>query len=249
MRVTAAPPRGRRSGSGCAGGRGRARRPRRARPRSAGRARARRAGRGRARRSVAPAARRVVEQPSSGGPERPDDGARAGDADRAVAVLEGGVGLGPRLGRLAQLQRRLAGQPDGPAAAEERPPVGLARLDRQRSVERGWRRRATEASRSTPSCARSSVSAVVAKRVCTTDCSSAKSSTTTSSAASATGESGDRGDRDRARAGRAHQRVRDLGGRARARERDDDVVARRAGISEAANASVRPWPVPSRSAA
>ena len=79
---------------------------------------------------------------SSAGPNEPHDGARAGDADRAVAVLEGRVGLGPRLGRLAQLQRRLARQPDGPAAAEERPAVGLARLDRQRRVERGrWRRR------------------------------------------------------------------------------------------------------------
>ena len=91
--------------------------------------------------AMAPAARTLSSSASSADPEEPHRGARAGDADRAVAVLEGRVRLGPRLGGLAQLQRRLAGQPDGPAAAEERPAVGLAGRDRERRVERGRARR------------------------------------------------------------------------------------------------------------
>ena len=51
--------------------------------------------------------------------EGPGGAAGRGDADRAVAILHGGVGLGPELRRLAQLERRFLDQADAPAAADE----------------------------------------------------------------------------------------------------------------------------------
>ena len=176
--------------------------------------------------AVAPAARTLSRTPSAGAPNDQTTRPGAGDADRPVAVLEDRVGLGPRLRRLAQLERGLVREADGPAAAEERPLVGgrparpAAGASSARSAS-ARRRLDVDAG----SCARSSVSAVVAKRVCTTDCSSAKSSTTASSAASATGVPATAVIATRARRpSGVPSACDDLGRRARARHRDDDVV-------------------------
>ena len=134
-------------------------RPRRARPPCAGRARARRAGRGRAR----PSARRPRgaprAMPSSGGPKRPDHGARPGDADRPVAVLERRVGLGPRLRRT----RAASAPPRWPGRRSSRgrgTPSGRPRPARPAAARRARARAsAATAATSSPSCARSSVSA------------------------------------------------------------------------------------------
>ena len=110
------------SGSGCADGPGRGRVARRAPTadslrRDEAREGIERRGRRRARRS--PRARPRPAPARAGRATRSTRGRR--HADRPVAILEGGVGLGPGLRRLAQLQRRLVREADGPAVAEERP--------------------------------------------------------------------------------------------------------------------------------
>ena len=60
-----------------------------------------------------------------------------------MAVLEDGIRLGPRLRRLAQLQRGLVREADRPAAAEERPAVGGGgdrQLERALGIVGGGRR-------------------------------------------------------------------------------------------------------------
>ena len=123
-------------------------------------------------------------------PRRPGPG---GDADRAVPVLHRGVGLGPELGRLAQLEGGLRGQPDGPAATRRRSPA-RRRPPRPGTAPRPRRarpgRRAIAADRSSPSEARSSARVEVANRVCTTDFSSTSGSRMVRSASSVTGGPG-----------------------------------------------------------
>ena len=121
------------------------------------------------------------------------------------------------------------GQADGPAAAEERPLLdrrrvgdGQRRLERARRVGGGGGRGAGLRRDS-----RSSVSAPVAKRVCTTDCSSANGSAIAASARSADRGAGAVGDRRRAcaRRGRAPSACTHLARGAGARDRDEHVVA------------------------
>jgi hypothetical protein len=51
--------------------------------------------------------------------ERPHERARAGGGDRPVQVLHGWIGLAPRAGGLAKLERRLGRKADGPAPSQE----------------------------------------------------------------------------------------------------------------------------------
>ena len=67
----------------------------------------------------------LVGEPGGRFAEVPGDPARRRDRDRAVPVLHRGVRLGPRLRGLAHLERRLVGEADGPAAAEERELLGV----------------------------------------------------------------------------------------------------------------------------
>ena len=159
---------------------GRGRRPRRARPRSAGRARARRAGRARARRRPRPAARTLSQRR-----RRP---ARRTTPPRRPAML-----IGPwRYSKAGYASvHAWADSRSFSAASLASPTVQPRPRKAQRSAHRARpaaaprarRASATDAATSKPSWARSRLSAVVAKRVCTTDVSSAKSSATTSSAA------------------------------------------------------------------
>ena len=144
--------------SGPARGPGRARRP------SAGSSPAPPSGRPRRRTTVAPAARTSSTSAGLGVAEEPHERARPGDADRTVAVLHSGIGLGPRAGRLAALQRRFGGQPDRPAAAEEHEVLILGGIDGQRGA-RAVSASAIAGSSSWPKCARRSASTVVANRV------------------------------------------------------------------------------------
>src|SRR5215468_1026853 len=66
-----------------------------------------------------PGAGRVGEHTRIDGPDGPHEGSGAGRADRAVAVFHRRVRLGPRGGRLAQLERRFAREAHGPALAQE----------------------------------------------------------------------------------------------------------------------------------
>jgi hypothetical protein len=50
----------------------------------------------------------------------PDNSSRRCDADRAVSVLRGRVGLGPRLGSFPELQRGFARDAMRPSASEKR---------------------------------------------------------------------------------------------------------------------------------
>ena len=74
-------------------------------------------------------------------PERPDEGRAVRGADRPVAELERGVGLGRKGRGLADLERRLAREADAPARAEEddraRGRIGQRRLERVLGVGRG----------------------------------------------------------------------------------------------------------------
>ena len=79
---------------------------------------------------VAPVRRMSASGRGSIGPIDDDERARVGHRDRAVAVLHRRVGLGPRPAGLAQLQRRLGGQADRPAAAEEVEALEARRVDR-----------------------------------------------------------------------------------------------------------------------
>ncbi len=56
--------------------------------------------------------------------EHPDRTVRGGDGDRAVPVVHRRVGLRPAGRRLAELQRRLVGEAHGPTPAEERALLG-----------------------------------------------------------------------------------------------------------------------------
>ena len=170
---------------------------------------------------------------------------RVGDGDRPVAVLHRRVGLGPGTGRLAQLERRLAGQPDRPAAAEEGEPLEPRRG--RRAAARSSARSASAARSRRRRCPR----ARAADRAPRSRSGSARptarrrtASATTLSAACATGESGTA---VIATVGAASpmpgQGAHDLGRRARPREREHARRTRRPdGSSEAGNASVSPWP-------
>ena len=72
-----------------------------------------------------PVPSRVAQDPH----QRP----RAGQADRAVAILHRRVGLRVHPGGLPCLQRRLVGQPDRPARAQEHGVVERPRVHRQRA--------------------------------------------------------------------------------------------------------------------
>ena len=90
------------------------------------------------------------------------------------------------------------GEADGPAAAEERPLLDLRRRDRQRRRERVARVRGGGCAAPGSTDARSSVSALVANRVCTTDRSSAKSSDDHGVGGASTGVPATRDERERA---------------------------------------------------
>ena len=82
----------------------------------------------------APVAAHLLGQPLGHLAERPHGPPRRGDADRAVAVLHRGVGLGPELRRLAQLERGLVRDAVGPPPAEE---GHLLRVDEGAVCRRG----------------------------------------------------------------------------------------------------------------
>ncbi|CAM5409176.1 hypothetical protein STANM309S_06393 [Streptomyces tanashiensis] len=60
-----------------------------------------------------------LAETGGGGTEAADQARPVADADRAVAVLHRRVRLRPGAGHFAQLERRLVGEADGPAGAEE----------------------------------------------------------------------------------------------------------------------------------
>ena len=119
-------------------------------------------------------------------PERPDERRAPGGADRPVAVLERRVGLAREGRRLAHLERRLAREADAPARARGRRSTLGGRI-RAAAPRARPPRRPRRARAAWPRCARSSASTVVAKRVCTTDRSSAKSRTIARSVRAASG--------------------------------------------------------------
>src|SRR5689334_15931272 len=65
--------------------------------------------------------------------QHPDERPETSDADRAVAVLERGVGLRPGLSGLAQLERRLGGEPDRPSVAEDDEMLEVRWFNRERA--------------------------------------------------------------------------------------------------------------------
>ena len=100
--------------------------------------------------TVAPVAAAASSTPPSTLAERPHDAPRPGHADRPVSVLHRRVRLGPRLGRLAQLERCLVRQSDGPSHAQEYEVVERRGLDRQRRLEGAVPRRRSPGPRSWP---------------------------------------------------------------------------------------------------
>ena len=141
------------------------------------------------------AGRRAPAPPGPPAPRRTPrwPGPAAAMLDRAVPVLHRRVGLGPELGRLAQLEGGLLGQPDGPAAADEGHLLGVGQpgqalrlvLGQHRPGVRDGGRRGPR--RATPAAA---PAVEVANRVCTTDCSSTSGSRMVRSASSVTGVPG-----------------------------------------------------------
>src|SRR5262245_9015578 len=79
-----------------------------------------------------PGARRVGEHTRIDRADGPHEGSGAGHADRAVTVFHRRVRLGPRRGRLAQLERRLVREAHGPALTQEHELGEPCGLDRQR---------------------------------------------------------------------------------------------------------------------
>ena len=141
-------------------------------------------------RTVAPVARDVVGHGRVGGAQDPDQAGGAGEADRSVAVFHRGVALGVGLGGLAELERRLVRDPDRPAVAQEDEVVEGGRVVGQRHRDRALGVRERRAPSSSPRWARSNASAVVAKRVCTTDALVGEARSTRWPAARPIGESG-----------------------------------------------------------
>ena len=118
------------------------------------------------------------------------------------------------------------GEAHGPAAAEERELLGVDEGGVELLGDRAARASAIAASRSSPSEARKSASAVVANRVCTTERSSANGRVTDSSTRPTSGEVGVADDADGAHAtAQALDELEHLGRGARAGQRDDGVVA------------------------
>ena len=175
----------------------------------------------------------LLGQPVRNVAERPGHPARRGDADRPVPVLHGRVRLGPELGRLAQLERRLVGQPDRPAATQEAHllGVGAARAAARPRPRPSTARARPPAPRSAPRWARNRARVLVANRVCTTDRSSTSSSSTTRCASSAIGAPAVRRDRGDGRSGaQVAQHLQHLGGGAGAADRQHPVVAAVQGV-------------------
>ena len=107
--------------------------------------------------------------------DHPDKRAGAGNADRAVSVFHGGICLGVRLCGLAELQRGFLGDADAPAVSQEHEVLGGERR-RYRSVRSTRARPGRSRGRGRHQMRTERASVVVAKRVCTTERSSANSS-------------------------------------------------------------------------